>query len=266
MRLPESPRDLSHAYVITSPDRMRGIAAARAYAKRILCDFGGAEEEKWARGTLPDFWLEEAEKIPIDRIRTICARLYQKPLESTYRVVLLAHADAMRDEAQNALLKSLEEPPLYVVWLLVCENETRLLPTIRSRCRILRIEGKNAESTPIDAQVLAMTRAALAGDRLRVLTDRGFYEDRKEVCAQTLEMVRTFLLLCLKERTQANADIPATLMQAVRETSAKRSAVQWAEALSMVEETRQALDVNVNAVLALEHIFLSLARGQRFNR
>lgn len=264
MKLPESTHHLSHAYVITSPDRNRGMATARAYAKRILCDFGGAQEEKWVRGTLPDFWLEETEKIPIDRIRTICARLYQRPVESTYRVILLAYADAMREEAQNALLKSLEEPPLYVVWLLVCENETRLLPTIRSRCRILRVESEDGETVPLDAQVLEMTCAALSGDLLRVMTDRAFYEERKDLCAQTLEIMRTFLHLCLKRRTGIAETIPAAWAETVRETSEKFSVVRFSEALMMVEETRQALEVNVNAVLALEHTFLSLARGRRF--
>ncbi len=77
--------------------------------------------------------------IPVDTIRWIRDEAYLKPNESAYRVMLLADAHLMRQEAQNALLKILEEPPAHVIFILTCDSRTAMLPTIQSRCVCLSL-------------------------------------------------------------------------------------------------------------------------------
>lgn len=72
--------------------------------------------------------------IPVDTIRRLREEAFLMPNESSYRVMLLVGADRMRHEAQNALLKILEEPPAHVIFILTCDSRTAMLSTIQSRC------------------------------------------------------------------------------------------------------------------------------------
>lgn len=78
--------------------------------------------------------------IPIDEIRTIQHRLTTRPTLGARRAVIIDPADDLEKNASNALLKSLEEPPAGTYFLLVTHKPGRLLPTIRSRCRVLRFD------------------------------------------------------------------------------------------------------------------------------
>ncbi|HQV02715.1 MULTISPECIES: AAA family ATPase [unclassified Novosphingobium] len=76
--------------------------------------------------------------IPIDEIRALTNRLHTRPTLGSRRVVIIDPADDLERNAANALLKALEEPPVGTFFLLVTHRPGRLLPTIRSRCRVLR--------------------------------------------------------------------------------------------------------------------------------
>lgn len=78
--------------------------------------------------------------IPIDEIRAMQHRLTTRPTIGARRVVIIDPADDLEKNAANALLKSLEEPPRGTFFLLVAHRVGRLLPTIRSRCRVLRFD------------------------------------------------------------------------------------------------------------------------------
>ncbi|MEN9718113.1 MAG: hypothetical protein RIQ99_991 [Pseudomonadota bacterium] len=78
--------------------------------------------------------------IPIDEIRAMQHRLTTRPTLGSRRVVIIDPADDLEKNASNALLKSLEEPPVGTYFLLVTHKPGRLLPTIRSRCRVLRFD------------------------------------------------------------------------------------------------------------------------------
>lgn len=120
-----------------------------------------AEEEKRAEGKP----FQTKRNITIDQIRRMQARLTTRPTLGSRRVVIIDPADDMEKSAVNALLKSLEEPPAGTFFLLVAHRLGRLLPTIRSRCRIMRfspLDGAEIENilrreTP---QANAETRAA----------------------------------------------------------------------------------------------------------
>lgn len=72
--------------------------------------------------------------IGVDDIRTLRQEAFVFPNEAAHRVIILADAQTMTPQAQNALLKILEEPPAHVLFILTCENRTQLLETVRSRC------------------------------------------------------------------------------------------------------------------------------------
>jgi len=82
---------------------------------------------------------EPAREISVDQAREIARFLSLTPGEGLWRIVIVDSADALNVNAANAILKILEEPPPQAVLLLISHNPGRLLPTIRSRCRILRL-------------------------------------------------------------------------------------------------------------------------------
>lgn len=82
----------------------------------------------------------ESGSLSVDAVRAMRQEAYVLPNESAHRVMILADAQNMLPQAQNALLKILEEPPQHMVFILTCENRTQLLETIRSRCVCVALE------------------------------------------------------------------------------------------------------------------------------
>ena len=81
----------------------------------------------------------ESNTIKIDQIRALAAGLALFSVEGGRRIALIEHADLMNEDAQNALLKTLEEPPSRTHVILAAAEDSRLMPTIRSRCAVIRL-------------------------------------------------------------------------------------------------------------------------------
>ncbi|SFE56254.1 DNA polymerase III subunit [Peptostreptococcus sp. D1] len=120
--------NVSNAYIFSGPEGIGKRMMANAFASRL---FGVSVDNS------PDFELIQPEKsensIKIDKIRGINSSINLNPI-SDYRIYLINDAEKMTLQAQNALLKTLEEPSSYGIIILVTKNEQALLETIRSRC------------------------------------------------------------------------------------------------------------------------------------
>lgn len=253
------PTHLVHAYLIDGGNSMRRRTAARALAQYILCDFGGASEEKWEHGTAPDFIELLEERITIDQVRALTAQMYQKPLESRYKVIVLAKAGNLRAEAQNALLKSLEEPPEHVVWILVSDNAGKLLSTVRSRCRAISLPSVEHQVKEPMEGLCSMMEAALSGDVLTVFTSRRFYDAAKERDRETFDQMEQYLYAVLRQKlSETPLVVVPAWAESVRKMSQRISLEQVQKGIREMERVRQNLQVNINFTLALEHVLLSL--------
>lgn len=136
---------MAHAFLFSGTDGVGKATLARLVSKTLLCrnrtPDGPCDEcpscHKFDSGNHPDFHAYEPEGLyfKIEEVRNVIHQVSLKPVESRYKTFLLEGADAMRDEAANALLKVLEEPPGETVIFLVTETAESLLPTIRSRCQ-----------------------------------------------------------------------------------------------------------------------------------
>ncbi len=136
---------LCHAYLITGEQGLGKKTFARYMAEDILCRAGedapcGACEScrKMEANAHPDFIVTGGgggkNSLHIDEIRALRADAFIRPNESEYKVYGIFDCDDMTIGAANALLKVLEEPPRYAVFLLTCKNPGTLPETIRSRC------------------------------------------------------------------------------------------------------------------------------------
>ena len=140
---------ISHFYLISGPAGSGRHTLARLLAAAILCREPDAPClqcrvcRKLLDGNHPDFiTVDDPEKktVPVDLIRQARADIFVRPNESDHKIYLFPRAQDMGLPGQNALLKVLEEPPEYGVFLLITDNPERLLPTVRSRCVELELQ------------------------------------------------------------------------------------------------------------------------------
>ena len=140
---------ISHFYLISGPEGSGKHTLARLLAAAILCRNGDkpclhcGPCRKVLDGNHPDFiTVDDPEKktVPVDLIRDARADMYIQPNESDHKIYLFPRAQDMGLPGQNALLKVLEEPPAYGVFLLLTDNPDKLLPTVRSRCTELDLQ------------------------------------------------------------------------------------------------------------------------------
>jgi DNA polymerase III subunit delta' len=137
----------AHAYLLHGPAGTGKRAAARAFAGALLAQGAPDPDNARARvehGSHPDLtWVAPSgahEMLRRDVQESVVAAAAHTPFEARYRVFVLERVDTMNDEAANALLKTLEEPPAYVVLLLLTDRRTQVLPTIASRCQPVRFD------------------------------------------------------------------------------------------------------------------------------
>jgi DNA polymerase-3 subunit delta' len=124
----------AHAYLFHGPAGVGKRELARRFAAELLGDHARVE-----RGSHPDLYLLEplGEQIRIDDVRELRRDLHMRPFEAERRVYLVFGADSLNEDAADALLKDLEEPPPYAVVVLVAERLGPLPETIRSRCQLV---------------------------------------------------------------------------------------------------------------------------------
>ncbi len=155
----------SHAYIVhTGAETVTSRFVAELLSKMLCSSQSGrpcgtcVHCDKIARGIHPDVTviarLEGKKEIQVEQIREAVFGARLLPNEAERRVIVIDRADEMNANAQNALLKLLEEPPSHIALLLLTEKPGALLPTVRSRCRIEDAGGEPVE-VPEDIKALA---------------------------------------------------------------------------------------------------------------
>lgn len=144
-------KNILHSYLFLGTSGIGKLLIAKEFAKAILCieensDICTCKSCTCFNGkNHPDFYLinEAGENIKIDIIRELTEKVIEKPIISNRKVYIINDCDKMTKEAQNCLLKTLEEPPEFAVIILISSNENLILNTIKSRC--MSIKFKNIE-------------------------------------------------------------------------------------------------------------------------
>lgn len=142
---------VSHAYIFNGPERSGKMMLAKSFAMALQCEKHGAEGcmechscKQALSDNHPDIIYLRHEKpntISVDDIRSqINNDVDIKPYSSPYKIYIVDEAEKMNQQAQNALLKTIEEPPAYAVILLLTTNADSFLPTVLSRCITLDLK------------------------------------------------------------------------------------------------------------------------------
>ncbi|MCI6888281.1 MAG: DNA polymerase III subunit delta' [Lachnospiraceae bacterium] len=142
---------VSHAYILTGEAGMGRKSLANAFALALLCEKGGKEPcmqchacKQVLSDNHPDLihvTHEKPNSIGVDDIREqINDTIMVRPYSSYYKIYIVDEAEKMTQQAQNALLKTIEEPPSYAIILLLTTNQEAFLPTILSRCVQMKLK------------------------------------------------------------------------------------------------------------------------------
>jgi DNA polymerase-3 subunit delta' len=189
---------MAHAWLLTGPPGSGRSVAARAFAAALLCPAGGCGSCPSCRqvraGSHADLMLVRPDGLSygVKQTRDLVLRAATAPVGGRWHVVLFEDADRATEAAANALLKAIEEPAPRTVWLLCAPSAEDLLPTIRSRCRLLVLRTPSSASVadvlvrrdgvdPRRAQAAARAAQGHIGRARRLATDADAARRREEV-------------------------------------------------------------------------------------
>ena len=294
---------VAHAYLFEGVDGCGKTLTALSLVEALFC--GSAEPcgtcpacRKMAGRQHPDLHHRAPEKgvINTERIRKIQKELSLRPVEAPKKACIVSQADRMNQNAANAFLKTLEEPPGSAVLILLSDTPTALLPTILSRCQRLRFNPLSleivaglliAQGLPAEQAHSAASLAEGSMAKALAISREGFLARRKEIIEQVIGLSpREFGILTATaerlghEREQAQEVVEvltlffrdvmlfrhgsgplvnADLQGVVARTATALSARGIMERLEAVTRAGRSLLRNVNPRLTLEVLFLALA-------
>lgn len=215
---------VSHAYIINGPDRCGKKMIAQAFAQTLQCEKKDGETTEpcmqchsciqAAGKNQPDIIYVKHEKpntISVDDIRIkVNNDIVIKPYSSSYKIYIIDEAEKMNVQAQNALLKTIEEPPAYVVIILLTTNADLFLPTILSRCITLNIKAVADDKIKkylmsyyqipdYQAKVCVAFAQGNVGKAIRLASS----EDFKELKASVMQLIKRLYDIELYEMMEA---------------------------------------------------------------
>lgn len=171
---------ISHAYLFSGPRGTGKTSVARLFAKALNCEKGNGEICNECpnccainEGSHPDvIEIDAASNSGVDEVRELIEKVKYAPIQGKYKVYIIDEVHMMTNSAFNALLKTLEEPPSYVVFILCTTEPYKLLPTILSRCQ--RYEFKkitDAELRKLITHVLKEEGVSATNDAINLIVE-----------------------------------------------------------------------------------------------
>ena len=270
---------IAHSYIFLGIEGIGKKLIAKEFAKKILClnekkgcnicksciEFEGENH--------PDFKIisPDGKNIKIDQIREFQAKIYEKPVISSQKVYIINNADLMTKEAQNCLLKTLEEPPSYVVIILIVSNENKLLNTIKSRCiKITFSSLKNEElkkflkDENIDNKIIKRANGSIKR-LIHIKENKETYFELEKIFSNISKkpLIDTFkgteLFSKNKEIINEMLDyINLILFENANSNGIFENSKKYMNCIQIVEETKQKLQQNGNFDMSIDYLFLKI--------
>lgn len=269
---------ISHSYMFIGQSGIGKFMIAKEFAKAILCQ--GENKPcnkceaciKFNGDNNPDIQIideTEEKSIKTENIKEMVKGVYEKPIASAKKVYIINDSEKMTKEAQNSLLKTLEEPPEYVVIILITDNDNLLLNTIKSRCTKIKFNSlTNDEITKIlkekyDYEEVPLNVLEIAeGSVTHALALQGKENLFNEIKStfSNLEKINIIDLLNKKDILFKDKDniyemlnyINIILFNKINENA------EYTNCIKIVEETKDRLKKNSNYDMTIDNLLLKI--------
>ncbi len=267
----------SHSYLFIGTEGIGKKFFAKELAKALLC----LEDNtccgkcksciEFNSNNNPDFYVIEPEgnSIRIEQIRELQKGVLEKPIISEKKVYIIDNSDKMTKEAQNCLLKTLEEPPSYVTIILIGSNENAFLSTIKSRCTILNFHNifiselqvflKEVHGLELQNEFMLRATGGSISKALEICENREKYEEIYQLIANirsfdVIEILKKAKLLYeSKEEINSLLEYINIIMLEFAKTD-----YRYTNCIQIVENTKKRLKSNSNYDMSIDNMLLHI--------
>ena len=296
-----------HAYLFVGSAGLGKRSLAGLCAQTLLCLAEAVARpcghcaacQQVAHANHPDVFLLRPERsIGVDAVRALIADLQMRPFSAGRKAAIIEQADRMTVQAQNCLLRTLEEPPAGTVFFLLSEALGGLLPTIRSRCRILTLPPLQEEAlcarlealdiAPAQARMLSALADGSVGRALQMAQDEDCWQLRERVlgtlfsaqglsaalretasykeerarAAQILDMTESALRAALRAKVLGEKPPDAAYPDGWRRFTARAPAEAMLKLLDINTACKKMIASNVSLQAALDTLVIGIAEEQ----
>lgn len=267
----------SHSYLFIGTEGIGKKLIAQEFSKALLC-LGEAKYCNTCKSCIefdsqnnPDFNIIEPDgnSIRIEQIREIQRKVAEKPIISSKKIYIINNSDKMTTEAQNCLLKTLEEPPEYITIILIGTNENAFLSTIKSRCTIIHFQDipeyriqeylREKEGIEIQDQYILKAFGGSIGKAI-LLQDK---QEQYTKIRQLLTNLRNMDIIEIFQKSQilydSKEDI-TNLLQYINIILLELSKhdYRYTNCIKIVENTKKRLQSNANYDMSIDNMLLQM--------
>ena len=269
---------ISHSYIFVGQSGVGKFMFAKEFAKAILCV--GKQKPcdkceaciKFNGENNPDIQIideTEEKSIKTETMKEMVKGVYEKPIASAKKVYIINDSEKMTKEAQNSLLKTLEEPPEYVVIILITENDNLLLNTIKSRCTKVKFSPlTNTEISKIlkekyDFEEVSENILEVAGGSvthaLQIQGKEELFKDIKTTFSN-LERLNIIDLLNKKDKLFKDKDSIYEVLDYINIIffNKTKENIKFTNCIKIVEETKDRIKKNSNYDMTIDNLLLKI--------
>ncbi len=270
-------KNISHSYLFVGTEGIGKKQIAQEFSKALLC----LEEPKYCNKCKsciefntknnPDFNIMEPEgnSLKIEQIREFQKKVAEKPIISNRKIYIINDSDKMTKEAQNCLLKTLEEPPEYITIILIGSNENEFLSTIKSRCTIIRFQNipddkiekylKEKENITIKNPLILKAYGGSIGKALKLQNKQEQYQQIQEILqnlkeTDIIELIeKSKIIYEEKEEIENILQYINTILLELSKQNYK-----YTNCIQIVENTKKRLQSNANYDMSIDNMLLQM--------
>jgi len=274
--------NISHGYIFTGNESIGKYKFAIEFAKGILCKDESKKPCNKCKACIemdnlnnPDFFIIEPDEnsIKIEQIRDINKKILEKPIVSTKKVYIINDGELMTREAQNSLLKTLEEPPEYVVIILISSNDNMFLNTIKSRCVKIKFDKLNDNElksiledklgyTNISENIFGIADGSV-GKAIRLIDKEPIYKEVEKIFSNLEIINKIDAINCKDVMFKQKEDVLDTLeyinivlFKLVNEKIDDNEKKKYIRAIEIIENTKERLNRNSNFDMTIDRMLL----------
>ena len=268
---------ISHSYMFLGTSGIGKKMIAKEFAKMILCQ----GQQKYCNkcksciefdsNNNPDFQLIEPEgvSLKIDQIRQVQKKIIEAPIISEKKVYIIDDADLMTTEAQNCLLKTLEEPPEFVTIILIGSRENNFLSTIKSRCTIIKFQdienekikqylSQNYGISDISENMLEVFSGSI-GKAEQLKSKQELYNNIIEII-ENIKILDIIDILKKADIIYKSQDEKNEILEGMNVILFKKSKqdLRYLNCIQIIEETKKRLNANANYNMCIDNMLFRI--------